>query len=185
MTQTQVFLLGTIEESVSRKVWKLAQCKKMVILLLMPLFVFISCSASYGPLNGSSGYSEVEIDKNTIQVKYRGNQHQNKDAVRMRLIYRCSEITLESGFEHFILIKDDSYKHVEKREFGNADLSFETTTSMSGGVNNRVKSDFGAQDADAYFMGIFTIRMLKYPEARSINSKSFLQENNRAVSLRY
>jgi len=52
-------------------------------------------------------------------------------------------------------------------------------------VNNRVKSDFGAQDADAYFMGIFTIRMLKYPEARSINSKSFLQENNRAVSLRY
>ena len=99
----------------------------------------------------------------------------------MRLIYRCSEVTVQNGFSHFILLKDDSYKHIGKREFGNSDLSFETTTTMSGGINNRVKSNFGAQDSDAYFVGIFTIKILKNPENMSISALSFLKSNSQIV----
>ncbi|MBT3590080.1 MAG: hypothetical protein HOK52_03320 [Candidatus Marinimicrobia bacterium] len=155
---------------------------KQTYLIIIFFYFLNGCASTYGPATeGSSGHSEYKIKENIFQVTFKGNSRQSRDDVRMRLIYRCSEVTVQNGFSHFILLKDDSYKHIGKREFGNSDLSFETTTTMSGGINNRVKSNFGAQDSDAYFVGIFTIKILKNPENMSISALSFLKSNSQIV----
>ena len=155
---------------------------KIVVLSLIFFCVLISCSSTYAPATeGSAGYSEYKINENTFQVTFQGNRRQSKGDVRTRLIYRCSEVTVQNGFSHFILLKDDSYKHIGKRDFGNSDLSFETTTSMSGGINNRVKSNFGAQDSDAYYVGVFTIKVLKNSATMSIDASSFINNNSHII----
>jgi hypothetical protein len=131
-------------------------------------------------LNSNGGYSEI-IKDDIIQVTFQGNKQQNQNEVRMLLIYRCSEITLENGLQHFILIEDKSYKHIGKKEFGNSDFSFETTASMSGGTNNRVKSNFGPQGTNSYFVGIFSIKMLDKASNRSVNASTFIRNNAHLV----
>ncbi len=146
---------------------------------LVLALVFSGCTATYGPMKANSGYSEKHIDENTIQVTYKGNVRHGKEDVRTRLIYRCSEVTVENGYPYFIVIADSSYKHVGKKEFGESDLSFETTTTMSGGVNTRVRSTFGAQETDTYFVGVFNIRLLRNPVTHAVDAKAYIRDNNR------
>ena len=146
--------------------------------LVLVLF-FASCTTTYGPMTSAGGYSEKQIDETTIQVTYQGNVRQNQEEVRIHLIYRCSEVTVENGYPYFIVIADSSYKHIGKKEFGESDLSFETTTTMSGGVNTRVRSTFGAQETDMYFVGVFTIRLLRNPVTHSVDANAFIRENSR------
>ena len=146
--------------------------------LVLVLF-FVSCTTTYGPMTSAGGYSEKQIDETTIRVTFQGSRHQSKEDVRMHLIYRCSEVTVENNYSHFIVIADSSYKHIGKKEFGESDLSFETTTTMSGGVNTRVRSTFGAQETDMYFVGVFTIRLLRNPVTHSVDANAFIRENSR------
>ncbi len=155
---------------------------KNTFLLSLSLLSMIGCASTYAPsIDGSSGYHEYKINDYSYNVTFQGNRRQSRDDVRTRLIYRCSELTIQNGYNHFILLKDDSYKHIGKRDFGNSDLSFETTTTMSGGTNNRVKSNFGAQDSDVYFVGVFTIKMMKEAATMSVDASTFIRNNTHIV----
>lgn len=139
----------------------------MVVLMLAML---TGCATTYGPKESMGGYSEKEIDPTMVEVTFEGNQYNKAEQIRTYLTYRCAELTLEKGFSYFLIMEDKSYEQSGEKEFAESDLTIETRTSMSGGVNNRVSSNFGAQETGKNIVGVFVIKMLLNPDPVNISA---------------
>jgi len=149
------------------------------------LLLFMGCATTYGPKATMGGYSEIQMDENSFEVTFEGNQHNTADEIRTYLTYRCSELTLEKGFSHFLIMEDLSFKDGGAKEFDETDIVFETHTSMSGGTNSSVRSNFGAQESSSDLVGRFVIRLLhgvdpSFPTA-SMDAKAFINANEGAI----
>lgn len=146
------------------------------VLVSMLIFVLCGCAVQTGSVDAKPKYTIERIGGTTVKITFEGNRQQDEEEVRQYLIYYCAKATLKNEYLHFVVIADESYKHVGKKEFLDSDMIFETTTTMSGGVNTRVRSSFGAQDTDVNYVGIFTIRMLKNAETHSVDASMFVQD---------
>jgi len=158
--------------------------RMMWVLTLMVVMMFLGCATSYGPKKLAGGYSEVNINDNTVEVTFEGNQYSDVDQIRTYLTYRCSEVTLGHGFTHFMIIDDKSFEHLGADEIEDQGIVFETTTSMSGGVNTRVSSGFEKKPTEN-FIGVFTIKMMPKADpvyaAASIEAQTFIDNNEHLI----
>lgn len=145
----------------------------------------MSCAVPYQPEKGSGGFSEVKINENTFEVTFEGNQYNTLDEVRTYLTYRCAELTLEQGLTHFLIMEDASFEDTRKKEFMDSDMKIETRTSMSGGVNTTVSSNFGAEATSSNPVGKFVIMMRVgkdpvHPNA-SMDAKEYIESNKHLI----
>lgn len=69
--------------------------------------------------DGRYGFSEQKIEDNRFRISFRGNSLTDRETVETYLLYRSAEITLENGYDHFIVVKDDTEK--ETTYSGSAD----------------------------------------------------------------
>ncbi|MBC8375217.1 MAG: hypothetical protein H8E26_04165 [FCB group bacterium] len=157
---------------------------KIVVTLSM-LVLLLGCAVTYRPMNASGGYSENQLNENTFEVTFEGNQYNSLDEVRTYLTFRCAELTLEQGLTHFLIVEDASYEAVGDKEFADGDLTIETRTSMSGGVNTTVRSTFGAEAMVGNPIGKFIIMMRVGPDpvhtTASMDAKQFIEANNHLI----
>ena len=74
------------------------------------LLAACATSTPYGPAEGGSGYgfSEQRIESNRYRVMFRGNSSTTREIVETFLLYRAAELTLMNGFEHFIVVENDT-----------------------------------------------------------------------------
>lgn len=148
------------------------------------LFILVSCAAKYGPLNSLGGYSSNKIDDRMVEVSFRGNQHNTIDQVRRYLAYRCSEITLENGFSHYLVVEDKSYLETNS-QLASDDLDIRVTSSMSGGVNMEVQNILGTQESVRGIHGIFLIKMMHGPDSQypsaSMDAAVFMDANKNLI----
>lgn len=65
-------------------------------------------SLSYHSFDGIAGYSDVQLDGNSFIVSYRLMSARDFDTIRRQmpiyLDYRCSELTINKGFEYFVVV---------------------------------------------------------------------------------
>lgn len=59
----------------------------------------------YQPATASRhyGYAETQIDFNRIRVLFAGNGETSRETVETYLLYRAAEITLQHGFDYFVV----------------------------------------------------------------------------------
>ena len=64
----------------------------------------------YQPATASSagGYSDQQIESNRFQVSFRGNSLTSRETVERYLLFRAAELSLQNGFDHFILVSKDT-----------------------------------------------------------------------------
>lgn len=62
-----------------------------------------------GP-GGQYGFTEQKIEANRYQISFRGNSLTNRETVETYLLYRAAELTVEQGYDHFIVVSDDTDK---------------------------------------------------------------------------
>lgn len=93
---------------------------KSFAIILLTCFFFIGCSSPYQPKSALGGYSSTKIDDETYRVEFKGNQHTKTIVVFEHLVRRCAEITVDEGYEYFIVYEDSSYtdKTIFKNEPG-------------------------------------------------------------------
>lgn len=65
------------------------------------------------------GYSERAIESDRFLVGFSGNSLTDRETVETFLLYRAAELTLERGYDHFILVRRDT--EAERRYFGTRD----------------------------------------------------------------
>lgn len=156
----------------------------MGLLILIGIIFLSSCAVTYGPKGAMGGYSDEQLDASTALVAFEGNQYNKVDEIRTYLTFRCAEVTLASGFTHFMIIEDKSFKELGSDELDDEGITFETRTSMSGGVNTRVSSGFEKTPTES-LIGIFTIQMMPKADpvyaAASIDAQVFIESNEHLI----
>jgi hypothetical protein len=82
-------------------------------LILICLIAFMLCSCTlYRPYStkgfGHLGYKDTKIESDKFQVSFFANSNTNPQTVKNYLLYRCAEITLENGFDYFIITNENN-----------------------------------------------------------------------------
>ena len=97
-----------------------------VALLASAMLVVAGCATetAYRPATGSgferAGYSDRMIEPNRFMVSFAGNSYTSRDTVERYLLYRSAELTVQQGYDYFIL----SDRNTDKRTRTYATPSF-------------------------------------------------------------
>ncbi|MGE0408228.1 MAG: hypothetical protein AB7P23_03075 [Amphiplicatus sp.] len=54
------------------------------------------------------GFSEQRIESNRYRITFRGNSSTTRETVENSLLFRAAELTVENGFDHFIVVENDT-----------------------------------------------------------------------------
>lgn len=57
---------------------------------------------------GAYGYGEQAIESDRYLVSFNGNSLTERETVETFLLYRAAELTLERGFDHFVIVRRDT-----------------------------------------------------------------------------
>ncbi len=76
--------------------------------ITLPLILLISLSSCVTPYKPAgllgNGYTDTRIDSNTAMVNIKANQALGEMKVQTYLYRRCAEVTINSGFDYFIIV---------------------------------------------------------------------------------
>ena len=62
------------------------------------------CATPYQAQGITGGYSERQIDDQTLHVRFGGNGYSTQQTVHKYFMYRCAELTQQHGFKYFMVI---------------------------------------------------------------------------------
>ena len=83
-----------------------------IFTLILPI-TFVACATTYQPKSLSGGFSETQIDSTTVRVAFEGNGYTNRTTVENYLIYRAAEVTVERGFDWFLVTEREGERDYE------------------------------------------------------------------------
>lgn len=76
------------------------------------LCLLAACATAtpYGPAaqGGGYGFSDQRIESNRFRITFRGNSSTPRDVVENSLLYRAAELTVDQGYDHFVVIENDT-----------------------------------------------------------------------------
>ncbi|HEX7655750.1 MAG TPA: hypothetical protein VF404_02020 [Sphingomonas sp.] len=71
-------------------------------------------ATTYHPATGHGfnreGFSDQRIEANRFQVSFSGNSVTSRDTVERYLLYRAAELTVQNGYDNFVLVDRDTDK---------------------------------------------------------------------------
>lgn len=67
-------------------------------------------STPYGPATGDNpyGFTDQRIEENRYRIVFRGNSSTTREAVETFLLYRAAELTVQSGYDYFVVTEQDT-----------------------------------------------------------------------------
>ena len=86
--------------SARRQVWVAA---------ISSLFLLSACATEtpYQAGNGGYGYNDQQIEENRYRVTFAGNPSTPRETVQNYLLYRAAELTVQQGYDYFIMTNQD------------------------------------------------------------------------------
>ena len=76
--------------------------KKLILLTI--ILITTGCSTSYQADGWTGGYTEIQLSENVYKVGFSGNGYTSRTRVENYTLLRCAELTLEKGFQYFVII---------------------------------------------------------------------------------
>jgi hypothetical protein len=114
------------------------------LVALSAICLLTSCATAYQPDGIAGGYSDQRMDGNTTQVSFRGNRFNSPEMLQSYLLRRCADITLENGYNHFVLTKE-----ITNIYGPNGDTEYSASTTIKMFKGEKPESDAHAYDAAA------------------------------------
>jgi len=67
-------------------------------------------STPYAPAESGRGYgfAEQKIEENRYRITFRGNSLTTRETVETFLLYRAAELTLQNGYDYFVVVEGDT-----------------------------------------------------------------------------
>ena len=131
------------------------------------------------------GYHEIQVDEDSFEITFIGNQRNTRDEVKKYLTYRCAELTIEKGFTHFLIDEDLSLEGGESQIASESELSVRMQRSALTGVNVVVSDNFNEQSTGSNIVCIYLISMRQGPhpvhKSASIDALAFMESNQKLV----
>jgi len=76
-----------------------------LVAVLIPL---AGCATAYQHEKITGGYLDFPLEDTTYRVRFKGNNYTSRDKVELFLLYRCAELTEQLGYDHFVLLSEDT-----------------------------------------------------------------------------
>ena len=76
-------------------------------LLAAALLAACAQPTPYAPVVDGKGYKEQQLESDRYRVSFRGNSSTPRETVENYLLYRAAEVTLETGNDHFRIVKQE------------------------------------------------------------------------------
>ncbi len=76
-----------------------------LIAVLIPL---AGCATAYRHENLTGGYTNFRLAETAYRVRFKGNNYTSRDKVEQFLLYRCAQLTTQLGYEHFVVVAQDT-----------------------------------------------------------------------------
>lgn len=67
-----------------------------------------ACATPYGKYGIAGGYTDSRIDENTFSVSVDTNGFTSQQTTSMHGLYRAAELTVENGFDYFVIVSGSS-----------------------------------------------------------------------------
>jgi hypothetical protein len=67
---------------------------------------------------GAYGFTEQQIESNRTRITFRGNTLTDRETVETYLLYRAAEITVQGGYDYFIVANRDTEEHSRLQSTG-------------------------------------------------------------------
>jgi hypothetical protein len=64
------------------------------------------------------GYTTQQIESNRFRISFKGNSLTNRQTVDTYMLYRAAEVTLQSGFDYFVIVNKDVDKNTAYENYG-------------------------------------------------------------------
>lgn len=79
-------------------------------------------STPYAPATSKNpyGFSDQKIEDNRYRIVFRGNSSTDRETVETYLLYRAAELTLQNGFDYFVVTEQDTEASRRYSTTGNA-----------------------------------------------------------------
>lgn len=88
--------------------------KPLIALVLAGATALTACAdpTSYRPATGTgfyrTGFSDQRLEANRFMVTFAGNSMTSRERVEKYLLFRAAELTVQNGFDHFIMADRDT-----------------------------------------------------------------------------
>ncbi len=80
--------------------------KTLVLALFAIVLAGCFSATKYRAQTGyKGGYSDVRLDERTFKVSFGANDDTARTTVEAYLLYRCAELTVEAGYDHFVIVE--------------------------------------------------------------------------------
>ncbi len=70
------------------------------------ILMLSACATPYGKYGIAGGYTDSRIDENTFSISVDTNGFTNQQTTSMHAMYRAAELTVENGYDYFVIIND-------------------------------------------------------------------------------
>lgn len=125
------------------------------LIALSAACLLMSCATAYQPVGFTGGYSDQRLDDNTAQVSFRGNGFTAPETVHSYLLRRCAEITLQNGYNYFVLVDTEQPNEGNSNIYGaKVNNKFRGSTTIKMFRGNKPEADVHAYDAAAVLRNI-------------------------------
>lgn len=68
--------------------------------------------------DSGDGYTSQRIENNRFRISFRGNSLTSRQTVDTYMLYRCAEVTLENGYDYFVIVNKDVDKNTGYENYG-------------------------------------------------------------------
>jgi hypothetical protein len=118
-------------------------------------------STPYQPAHHGLGYSEQRLETNRYKIMFAGNAETPRRVVETYLLYRAAEVTLQNGYDYFVLTdqstdKETSYTQTFSGGFGSYawyPYSYWQPSAAVSGAESMPRSEYQAQASILVFKG--------------------------------
>jgi hypothetical protein len=110
------------------------------------------CTIPYQKMGGllsAHGYEDLKLGDDTYRITYKGAARADQESVDLYALYRCAELTLEQGYEYFVIadksdmadVSTDVENQVSSHKTGGfgSDSYGSTTTESKTTVETKTK----------------------------------------------
>lgn len=90
--------------------------RKVLTILAAATLAACATQTPYGPADSRGyGFADQRIERDRYRISFRGNSLTTRGEVENALLLRAAEVTLENGYDHFIVVSDDTEKETRTR----------------------------------------------------------------------
>ncbi len=96
------------------------------------------------------GYSESQLQEDTFRVSFKGNAFVDKEKAQDYLLLKCAEITLDHGFDYFIILGEEDSTAVSSYTTP-TNISTQSTSYGTGTYTQHTTGNATITGGDTYY----------------------------------